>query len=291
MKLFYGLEDKYEGAKNGIVAIGAFDSLHTGHTHLISNLIKIAQQRNLENYVLTFKIPPYKNQGQKIILEYKDKISLLESMGVNNLILCDFDSILSSLTPEDFTKILETQYKIKSYCEGVDFRFGHNQSGTLESLKKLGYSVFLEETFKFGGKKVSTSEIKKYIRCGEIRKVNELLGREYFINGIVTKGKQLGRTIGFPTMNMVNKVVEYPSCGSYITKTWIEGIEYPSMTFVDASIIESHLIGYQNFDYGFPMKVYFLQKIRDNQSFKNFEELRKQLQKDLGVTKKYFNIQ
>ena len=122
-------------------------------------------------------------------------------------------------------------------------------------------NIFTEETFKFDGKKVSTSEIKKYIKSGSIVEANCRLGYNYFIKGVVTKGKQMGRTIGFPTMNIQNDNVLYPKAGSYFTTTEVNNKNYPSMTFVSDSIVETHLIGYKDYAYGFPIRVDFLQKI------------------------------
>ena len=155
-------------------------------------------------------------------------------------------------------------------------------------LKNEGFDIFTEETFKFDGKKVSTSEIKKYIKSGSIVEANCRLGYNYFIKGVVTKGKQMGRTIGFPTMNIQNNNVLYPKAGSYFTTTEVNNKSYPSMTFVGDSIVETHLIGYKDYTYGFPIRVDFLQKIRDNKPFNSFDELKEQLRIDLDMTKKYF---
>lgn len=280
-------EPKYY-KRNGIVSIGAFETLHIGHKRLLLNMLDVAKEKNLENYVFTFTESPKRTSKSKSVLEISDKLAMLEEFGVQNVILCDFSKELKDLPPTVFAELLNKNFGIISYYEGEDFCFGKNKSGNLELLQNEGFEVFTEETFKFDGKKVSTSEIKKYIKSGSITEVNNRLGYNYFIKGVVSKGKQMGRTIGFPTMNIQNSNVLYPKAGSYFTATEVGNNKYPSMTFVSKSIIETHLIGYNNYAYGFPIRVDFLQKIRDNKPFNSFDELKEQLKIDLDMTKKYF---
>ncbi len=288
MNIYNDFSEAKQYKKNGIVSIGAFETLHIGHQKLLKNMLNVATEKNLESYVLTFLNSPKNSSNEKNILEMSDKIEIFRKIGIQNIILCEFNQELKDLNPIIFAKTLHKNFGITSYYEGEDFHFGINKTGNLELLKNEGFEVFIEETFKFDGKKVSTSEIKKYIKSGSITEVNNRLGYNYFINGVVTKGKQMGRTIGFPTMNIQNANVLYPKAGSYFTTTKVGNNEYPSMTFVSESIIESHLIGYKDYEYDFPIRVDFLQKIRDNKPFNSFDELKEQLRIDLDMTKKYF---
>lgn len=288
MNIYNDFSKPKEYKRNGIVSIGAFETLHIGHQKLLHNMLNIAKKENLESYVFTFTESPKKADDDKSILEVPDKLEMFEKLGIQNIILCDFSKELKELPPTVFSKLLNNNFGIISYYEGEDFHFGINKSGNLKLLQDEGFEVFTEETFKFDGKKVSTSEIKKYIKSGSITEVNNRLGYSYFIKGVVTKGKQMGRTIGFPTMNIQNSSVLYPKAGSYFTTTKVGNNKYPSMTFVSKSIIETHLIGYENYAYGFPIRVDFLQKIRDNKPFNSFDELKEQLRIDLDMTKKYF---
>lgn len=290
MKIFSGISENSNSSKDGIVSIGVFDSIHKGHQILLKDLAKTGDKLNLESFVLTFRIPPKKDNALKT-LELDDRLHLIEEIGINNVILCDFDDNFSTIKPFDFARILEKNYNIKNYFIGKDFRFGHNKTGSIDELKQLGYKVFIEETFEIDSRKVSTSEIKKYISDGSIELANTLLGRPYHIKGTVRMGKQLGRILGYPTMNITNSEVMYPSNGAYMTTTVINNIEYKSMTFVDSSIIETHVIGYDEYDYNFMIQINFLKKIRDNVFFGNVDLLKKQLEIDLKETKLFFNIQ
>jgi riboflavin kinase/FMN adenylyltransferase len=138
--------------------------------------------------------------------------------------------------------------------------------------------------------KISTSYIKELLSKGDIKTANKLLDKPFYIKGIVKRGKQLGRQIGFPTMNISNNEIFYPRNGVYITKTTIKNIEYKSMTYVEFPIIESYLINYNKFQYNFKIRVDFFAKIRDNKVFKDHNTLILQLNKDLTKIKDYFNI-
>ena len=288
MNIYNDFFTSTEYKRNGIISIGAFETLHIGHQKLLSDMVNVANKKNLDSYVLTFIESPKKFNDEKNILELADKLTMLEKLGIQNTILCSFTKELKELNPIIFSKILHKNFGIVSYYEGNDFHFGINKSGDLNLLKNEGFDIFTEETFKFDGKKVSTSEIKKYIKSGSIVEANCRLGYNYFIKGVVTKGKQMGRTIGFPTMNIQNNNVLYPKAGSYFTTTEVNNKSYSSMTFVSDSIVETHLIGYKDYTYGFPIRVDFLQKIRDNKPFCSFDELKEQLRIDLDMTKKYF---
>lgn len=287
MKIYSGIFEFSEQVKNGIVTIGVFDSFHLGHRKLLKDMVNIAKKENLVSYVLTFRIPPKKEIGINL-LELDDKLSFIEETGIDNVILCDFDELFSIITAFDFVKMLEKNFRINSFYIGEDFKFGHNRAGSRELLEKTGHKVFIEETFKIDNKKVSTSQIKKYIKEGNVDVVKDFLGRPYYIKGIVKMGKQLGRVIGYPTMNIVNSEVLYPSNGAYISVTEVNGKNYNSMTFVDKSIIETHLLGYNSFNYNFLIKVNFIKKLRDNLSFDSIDDLKKQLEADLNSTIDYF---
>jgi len=289
MKIFSGIFEKSNQTKNGIISIGVFDSFHRGHQALLHDLVALSKKEGLETFVLTFRIPPRKDT-QLNVLELNDKLSFIENTGVENVILCDFDEYFSNLNGFEFVRLLEKNFNITNYYIGEDFRFGFNKTGSKELIEKSGYKVFLEETFKIDNKKVSTSQIKKYIKDGTLEGIEQCLGRHYYIKGIVKMGKQLGRTIGYPTMNIINSEVLYPLNGAYISITEINGINYKSMTFVDSSIIETHLIGYEKFEYNFSIKVNFVKKLRNNISFKTLDLLKIQLESDLLATKQFFNI-
>jgi riboflavin kinase / FMN adenylyltransferase len=274
----------------GYISIGYFDSVHLGHQKILKELVNHSNEKKIHNFVLTFKNLPKKDKGNRSVLELKNRIEIIKSLGIKNMILCEYNEDFSSMTPEDFIKLIKNNFNISGFVVGKDFKFGKNKSGNIDTLKKLGLEVHVVDHYNIDDKKASTSDIRNALSTGNIELANKYMGRPFFIEGIVNKGKQLGRTIGFPTMNINNDTVIFPQSGTYITKTEIKGIEYFSMTYVDEDIIESYLLGYSDYHYNFKIKIDFFRKIRDNELFQSIEKLKIQLNFDLEKTKKYFGI-
>jgi len=290
MKIYSDFFKKQSFTKKGIIAIGYYDSVHLGHQKILKELVEISAKNKLSNFVLTFKNLPKKDVNNRSILELDKRLEIIKSFGVKNIISCDFDNNFSKLTASEFLKKLRENFNISDFIVGKDFSFGNNNSGNIDTLKNEGFNIHITSPYIVKGKEVSTSEIREAVSSGDIEKANSLMERAFFIEGIVNKGKQLGRTIGFPTMNINNSKIIYPQSGTYITKTIIKDLEFYSMTYVTDNIIETNLIGYSDFHYNFKIKIDFLRKIRDNEPFMSFNDLKKQLILDLEKTKKYFNL-
>jgi riboflavin kinase / FMN adenylyltransferase len=274
----------------GYISIGYFDSVHLGHQKILKELVNHSTDRRLHNFVLTFKNLPKKDKDNRSVLELRNRIEIIKSLGIKNMILCDYNPDLFSLSPEDFIKLIKKNFKISGFVVGKDFKFGRNKSGDIETIKNLGLDVHVVDHYKIDEKKASTSDIRNALSTGNIELANKYMGRPFFIEGIVNKGKQLGRTLGFPTMNINNETIIFPQSGTYVTKTEIKGIEYFSMTYVDENIIETYLLGYSDYHYNFKIKIDFFKKIRDNELFQSIDKLKSQLITDPENTKKYFGI-
>ncbi|HOV13442.1 MAG TPA: riboflavin biosynthesis protein RibF [Spirochaetota bacterium] len=290
MKIFKDLHNKYICKKKGIIAIGYFDALHLGHNHLIKRLVEVSKQKKLGSFLLTYLNLPKKSLDNKGIIETKFKINEIRKMGVNNLILLNYDENFYTLDPNKFLNLLKNNFYIEKFLIGKDFSFGKDRSGNVVTLLENGFSIEVIEPFMIDGEYVSTSLIKRLIINGEIERANNLLGYPFFIEGIVKKGKQLGRKLGFPTMNIVNEKICYPLEGSYATITSIGDNKYYSMTYVSKDIIETNLFGYTDFHYNFKIKIDFFKKIRDNRLFDSLNELKSQLYIDLSTVRNYFNL-
>ncbi|MBN2544853.1 MAG: riboflavin biosynthesis protein RibF [Spirochaetes bacterium] len=281
MKIYKNIFKKLLFNRPGIIAIGYFDSVHTGHVKLINELLKIAENKKLKPYVLTFDYIPQKEKNGKRILDVSDKILIINDLGVKNFILCSFNEKFSHIGPVEFLKLLKNNFYVEHFVCSTDFSFGYNKAGEIDTIRKFGNKVFIVDPAIINNQKVSTSLIKNYILTGDIETANKLIGRPFFINGNVIKGKQKGRDYGFPTLNIFNKNIIKPANGVYITRTEIKNKKYYSMTYVADDIIETYLLNYNKFYYNIKIKVDFFQKIRDNMSFANKSILIKQLNKDL----------
>lgn len=288
MKIYNCIDCKIETQKEGIVAIGYFDAFHLGHRYLLEKLVKIAKEKGKKSFVITYKNLVKKNFDNKGLVSLNFKIDEIRKIGVNNLILIDYDENFSNLKPNDFLQRLSRNFRINEFIIGKDFSFGKDRAGNIETLLQNNFKIEIIEPFTIDNKYISASLIRTLILDGEIEQANNLLGRLFSIDGIVRKGKQLGRKLGFPTMNIKNESILYPLEGSYATITSIKDKKYYSMTYIGDQLIESNLFDYNIFHYNFKIKVDFLRKIRDNRSFDNLDELKSQLSADRTVVKKYF---
>lgn len=288
MKIINNFTDEIYSQKPSIMLIGYFDSVHLGHIKIIKELIDISRDKNINHYLLTFKDLPNKTKRLKNILEHEDKISIIKNLGVKNVILVDFDDKIANMSPNSFLEAVKRNFNVTDFIIGEDFKFGNGRSGNVLDLEKMKFNIHLSEKLIKNGIKISTKIIKNYINEGNIEAANSLIGRNYYIKGIVRKGKQIGRKIGFPTMNIINNDILLPQTGVYVTKTIIDSEEYYSMTYVSEDIVETNLIDYNDYHYNFKIKIDFFKKIRDNMAFKNVEELKNQLKIDLEYINGYF---
>ncbi len=289
MKIYNNIDRKINCEKKGILSIGFFDAVHIGHEKILKELVRISREKNLENYLFTFDKLPLKNHNKNILC-LEDKIELIKSLGVKNLILVNNQNSIFNIKAKDFLAILKENFNITAFLIGKDFHFGFNREGNEKMLKECGFEVYKVEPIFLENKIVSTSFIKDLIASGEVEETIKLIGRNFYIKGVVKKGKQLGRKIGFPTMNIRVDDIILPKDGTYITKTYIKDKEFFSMSYVANNLVETYLLGFNEFKYNFKIKIDFFKKIRENRNFNSLDELIAQLNEDLKCLRNYFKI-
>lgn len=302
MKIFNSLQE-FVPNKKSIVTIGTFDGVHIGHQKIIQKLIQNATEQNCESVILTFFPHPrmvlQNDSDIKLLNTLDEKIGLLEKTGLQNLIIQTFDTEFSQLTAEEFVeKILVNQLNIQKIIIGHDHRFGKNRTANFEDLteygKKYGFEVEQITAKEINEVSVSSTKIRNAIVEGNIILANEYLGYDYFLTGKVRQGKQLGRTIGFPTANI--KIEEnyklIPKNGVYIVKSILNNkTVYGMMNIgtnptVDGKIlsIEVHFLNYDADLYDRQIKISILDYIRPEQKFDSVTQLKEQLEKDKKTT-------
>ncbi|MBC2578909.1 bifunctional riboflavin kinase/FAD synthetase [Clostridium sp. DJ247] len=280
------------------IALGSFDGLHLGHINLINKTIELAKEYNAKSMVLTFKTHPLMTinpeLAPKLLMDNNTKISVLENTALDIINMVDFDKNLMKLHPEDFVVNLLNHYKAKGLVVGFNYRFGYKNLGDVELLNKIsekyGFSLYVEDPVKFNDQIVSSSMIRGIIADdGDIDKANKLLTRPFAMQGEVIKGKQLGRTIGFPTANLnYNKRSVIPRGGVYYTAVEYKRKVYKGITNIgynptvndDKLSIETYILDFDENIYNKQIKVYFIERIRDEKKFDSLQELTKQLEKD-----------
>ncbi|WP_343623110.1 bifunctional riboflavin kinase/FAD synthetase [Flavobacterium lindanitolerans] len=305
MNIFHNIQD-FKPNKNTVATLGTFDGVHLGHKKIIERLTQEAEKSNTESLVLTFfPHPRMVLQGNSVIQllnTIQEKAELLESIGLQNLIIHPFDESFSQLSAEEFVKtILVDQFQIKKIIIGHDHRFGKNRSADINDLIAYGkiYDFEVEQISaqEIDEVSISSTKIRKALLSGDIQLANEYLGYNYFITGTVVKGRQLGRTIGFPTANL--KVEEeyklIPLNGVYIVKSHWNGKEVFGMMNIGTNptvdgkerTIETNFLDLEEDLYGKEMRIYFLQRIRSEEKFDSIDTLKAAIENDKIITQSF----
>jgi riboflavin kinase/FMN adenylyltransferase len=235
----------------------------------------------------------------------KEKLSLLQDIGLDMYIDFDFDEELANLSADAFIqKIMIEKLNVKKIVIGSDFKFGKNRKGNLETLKslstKLGFDLAVIDILKIKkiDKKFSSSYIRQMISDGNFELVSKMLGRNWRMSGIIVKGDQKARQINFPTANLYAEEKILPKMGVYCVNALIDLKMYKGVAnfgyrpTVDGTtlLLETHLFEFNEDIYGKELTVEFLTFIRAEQKFENFEKLTKQIQKDIITAKNYHQI-
>ena len=306
MKIFQGLEE-LEHFKFPVVTIGTFDGVHFGHKKILSRLKEIATKHNGETIVITFYPHPRMvlfpdDNDIRLLSSQEEKIVLLEQFGINNLIVIPFSKEFSRLTSLDFVRsILVNKIGTKKLVIGYDHHFGKNREGSFEHLVEFGpvYGFDVEEipAQDIEEVAVSSSKIRNSLVEGNVELANVFLERKYSLKGIVVKGDQIGRTLGYPTANIsidfLHKLI--PAFGIYLVEVLVENKKYFGAlnigirpTFNKSKPqIEVFIIDFDQEIYGKEIEVLFVKKIREEQKFLSVAELKNQIEKDVLYMKNY----
>lgn len=307
LKIFHSIET-FHSHKKTIVTIGTFDGVHLGHQKIIERLLYNATNSNCESLILTFFPHPrmvlQEESEIKLLNTIDERANLLEKSGLDNLIIHPFDKTFSKLSAEEFVKdILVDQLNISKIVIGHDHRFGRNRTANIDDLivfgLKYGFEVEQISAQEIQDVSISSTKIRLALEDGKILLANEYLGYSYFLTGNVQKGKQLGRTIGFPTANL--KIEEsyklIPKSGVYIVKSILKnemvfGImnigTNPTVDGKDLSI-EIYYLNYESDLYAQKIMVSILDYIRPEQKFDSVVILKQQLERDTATAIAYIN--
>lgn len=284
--------------KGSAVAIGNFDGFHLGHQKLVGTLKMIAHKNNLISIVLTFSPNPrvYFNKDLNLINSDEQKKEILVKLDVDNVTLLNFDDIMD-MSGEEFVKdILIKKFNVKFIVMGENFKFGKNREGDVEFLKKmgekLGFEFFIVSPILLDGTRVSSSLIREKLDHAEIEESNQMMGRFYYIDGIIEEGDMLGRKLGFPTINIETENEILPE-GVFKTRVEIDNHAYDSITYIGYrptfsgrdKKVESHIFKFTKNVYGKRVRLYFEKKLRGEMKFDSKTNLIDQVKKDIQSLK------
>lgn len=289
---------KSEQTENLSLALGFFDGVHIAHQKVISSAVDFAQKNGLKSGVVTFKEHPVcilKNVQPSYISPREYSYELIEKLGIDYLIELDFNKISDLSADEYLHNILMKYFSPKAIFTGFNHTFGVNRTGNARFLKdnseKYNYKYFEIPPQTVNSEIVSSSKIREYIKNGEILQANSMLGRNFCVDGTVTTGNKIGRTIGFPTANLIYppNIIEIPN-GVYAVKVTVKGKEYkgianfgnkPTVCDNCTKILEVNIFDFDENIYFQNIGVKFLKFIRPEKKFSGLEELREQIKADI----------
>jgi riboflavin kinase/FMN adenylyltransferase len=298
LKIFNSIKS-FNATKPTIVTIGTFDGVHLGHQKIVAQITKNADALNCESLVLTFFPHPrmvlQESTEMKQLNTLNEKIALLDNLGIDNLVVHPFDKEFSRLTAEEFVKkVLVDVFKIKKIIIGHDHRFGRNRTATIDDLinfgKTYGFEVEQISAEEINEVSISSTKIRNALLEGNIKLAANYLGYDYSFTGIIIKGKQLGRTIGYPTANITieedYKLI--PNNGVYIAKSVLNGktvfgmMNIGNRPTVDGTkqTIEINFFDFKQDLYGQKITISLLHRMRSEQKFESLDALKNQLGKD-----------
>ena len=294
-------------ANPAILTIGTFDGVHLGHKKIIKKLVKSAKEKKLRSCILTFFPHPRnflsKSNDLKMINTIREKKEILDELGVDELIIQEFNDEFSNLSANEFIIHLLKFCEIKEIIVGFNHKFGKDREAGIDELKvygkKYGFDVCEIDAFDINQINISSTKIRNAIGAGEVELCNEYLGYNFSIDGNIVKGKSIGKKIGFPTANI--RVEEnykiLPKNGVYFVSCKIKNIQKFGMmnigfnpTFGNKKLtIEVNIFDFNQDVYGENIKIEFIKFIRNEIKFQNIDELIKQIKIDRETCKSYMN--
>jgi riboflavin kinase/FMN adenylyltransferase len=308
MDVIWKAKDFGRPFKNPVLTLGNFDGVHLGHQRIFQQVCRKAKESGGEALAYTFAPHPVQllKPGQEpfLLLSIAERIRLIGEAGMDVTICAPFTPEFASLTAEEFVRdILHGQIGVRQVYVGQNTSFGRGRTGSVSLLKEFGkrygFAVEAVEAVEVKGTLVSSSRIRRLIRQGDIAGATEMLGRSPLLVGEVIHGFGRGsRKLGFPTANLKVEEVLVPRPGIYAVWTVYEGQRFPGVanlgwnpTFQDHKFsIEVHMLGFDKEIYGQPLRVEFVERQRDEVTFRGPEELIAQIKKDVEQAKRILGV-
>jgi riboflavin kinase/FMN adenylyltransferase len=305
MKIYEGLAD-FPKLKNAVVTSGTFDGVHLGHQKILQRIREIAKSIDGETVLITFWPHPrlvlFPNEHKlRLLSTFEEKAKLLRQFGVDHLVSIPFTKEFSELSSEDFIQnVLVDKIQCKKLVIGYDHRFGKNREGSFEYLQanhsKFGFELEEISRLDVDDIGISSTKIRKALEDGDVNTAINYLGRPYELNGLVIKGQQIGRSIGFPTANIhiPNDYKLIPKDGVYAVEAMVNEKIHKAMLNIGnrptvdghKKTVEAHLFDFKGDLYDKQITIYFKAFLREERKFDGLEALKAQLSLDQVNAKK-----
>lgn len=285
------------------LALGVFDGLHLGHQTVMAKAVERAKACGGLAGVLTFEPHPIQvlapeRAPRRLLASLSHKAHLLEELGLDLLVVVSFDRGFANQEPEGFLEMVKRAPMLHSLAMGADWRFGKARRGDVALLSKFGKEndVLIDsvDAVMMSGERISSTRIRQALRDGNLLAAEEMLGRPYSVMGEVSEGRKLGRTIGFPTANVIPKSEQLPPDGVWAVEArwkeeWFPAVanlgRRPTIGAEEDRILEVHLFDWSGDLYGNEIEVRFRAQLRDEKKFDGLEALKKQIGRDVEAAK------
>lgn len=282
-----------------VVSIGKFDGVHRGHLKILEAMQEY-KSRGMKLAIFTFSTPPasvfFKKQTD-VLTTKEEKRAIFETIGIDYLVEFPFDTKTAAITAEKFVEFLVKQMNMKACVVGTDCRFGYRGQGNCKMLKEMSkeyqYDIRVIEKLVYNNHEISSTYIREAVETGNIPLANDMMSRPYEVSGVVVHGKQLGRTIGMPTVNLLpssDKIL--PPNGVYFSEVVHDGRVYSSITNIGQKPtvspnekvmgVESYLYDFSEDFYGEKIKVLLYEYVRSEMKFPSIEALKTQMERDIS---------
>jgi len=304
-KLIRGIDNLPIQHGPSVVSIGNYDGVHLGHQHVVATLVAKSRELDLPSTVVTFE-PLAKEffmpSSVPRLMSIEQRALMLSKLGVDHVLCIEFNEEVANSSPTLFVEnVLIDGLGAQYISVGDDFRFGKNRAGDFSFLEKMGkqngFAVVSHETFELNGERVSSGRVRKALQQLDFEQVEHLLGRPYSIEGFVSRGKQLGRALNFPTANINLASYALALTGVFVVRCFlgqsnkaIYGVDnLGNRPTVDGTnnCLEVHLFDFDADIYDEFIIVEFLHKIRSERKFASVEQLQQQIRQDVSKAKEY----
>ena len=305
MELIRGLHNIQDRHKGCVLTIGKFDGVHLGHQAVLSRLVEKANKLSLPSVVMVFEPQPEEvftpQHAPARLSRLRDKYTDFAELGIDRLLVINFNQKLSSMTADAFVEdLLVQKLGVKFLVVGDDFKFGHKRQGNFDLLQRAsaryGFDVVSTQSFKLLECRISSTEIRTALEQSDFELAEKMLGKPFVISGRVVHGDKKGRTIGFPTANVLLKRCTSPVQGVFAVEIKIKDDRYQGVANVgtrptvkgERSQLEVHIFDFKQSIYGELVEVSFVSKIREEQKFESFEALQSQIKIDAQAALQQF---
>jgi riboflavin kinase/FMN adenylyltransferase len=300
VKVIRTLDQPVSGSGGMVVAVGNFDGVHLGHRKVLERCRLLASDNAAEAWALTFDPHPQRivrpAQPPPLLMTLNDKLERIESLGMDGVLVVPFDQTIAAQKPAEFiSSLIKTLPGLTHMVVGPNWRFGHHAAGTIDTLAELGeeqgFKVDVCDPCVYAGKPISSTRLRNAVQSGRLDEFREMSGHPYRLRGIVIRGKQVGRALGFPTANLEPATEALPPYGVFAVRVEFENQQTPGAGYFGRrtgvgsaelkNLFETYLFDFEGDLYGKLIEVDLLSFIRPDQRFESETALQSQIREDI----------